>query len=84
MIYIYEALCVVIASAFLGTAIGLLIGVSLTLQFNLFTEMPFQMSLPVELFSACIVLSLVVAVLGSWFPARQFVKKSVTEILRRQ
>ena len=84
MIYVYEALCVVISSAILGTSIGLIISVSLTLQFSLFTEMPFEMSLPLELFSSCMVMSVVVTVAGSAHPAREFVKKSVTEVLRRQ
>lgn len=36
-LYIYEALCVVLSSVILGTIIGLLVSVTLILQFNLFT-----------------------------------------------
>lgn len=40
--YIYEALAIILASVLLGAIIGLLIAVTLTLQFNLFSEMPFR------------------------------------------
>jgi ABC-type lipoprotein release transport system permease subunit len=40
--YIYEALCLVISSLICGTLIGILIALTLTLQFNLFLQMPFR------------------------------------------
>ena len=44
--YIYEALAIIIAAVLTGALIGLLIAITLTLQFNLFTEMPFVFTFP--------------------------------------
>lgn len=42
-IYIYEALAISFTAALLGTAVGLLIAITVTLQMNLFTELPFRL-----------------------------------------
>jgi len=42
-IYIYEALAISFTAALLGTAVGLLIATTVTLQMNLFTELPFRL-----------------------------------------
>lgn len=83
MIYIYEALAIVLASSLLGTGVGLLISITLILQFNLFTEMPFVMSFPTTMFLSMISLSIVVAVLGAGVPAYQFSRKTISDVLRR-
>lgn len=83
MIYIYEAVSIVLASSLLGTCVGLLLSVTLILQFDLFTEMPFIMSFPTTMFCSMISLSLVVAVLGSGVPAYQFSRKTISDVLRR-
>lgn len=83
MVYIYEAVALVLSSCVLGTSIGILISVSLTLQFNLFTELPFKFSFPTTLFCSMLSMALAVAVLGSFVPARSFLKISVSEIIRR-
>ena len=44
--YIYEALAIISAAVLTGSVIGLLIAITLTLQFNLFTEMPFVFTFP--------------------------------------
>ncbi len=49
-VYLYEAATVVLTSFFMGTCIGLGIAISLTLQFNLFTEMPLNFAFPYFLF----------------------------------
>lgn len=83
MLYVYEALALVLTCMFFGTSIGILIAVTLTLQFNLFVELPFRMSFPGDLFAIVICLSLFVAVLGSALPAIYFRKKSIANVLRR-
>eukprot|EP00808_Paulinella_micropora_P024572 g3892.t1 len=83
MTYIYEALVLVFAALLCGTTIGLLVASSLTLQFNLFTEMPFRMQLPVGLFVSMVSMALIVAVLGSYIPARELLTKTINDILRR-
>jgi ABC-type antimicrobial peptide transport system permease subunit len=84
MVYVYEALSIVSASILCGTVIGLLIASSLTLQFNLFTEMPFKLSFPYALFFSMISMALVVAVAGSALPARKFLKRTISDVIRRQ
>ena len=84
MIYVYESLALVLASVILGTGIGLMIAATLTLQFNLFTELPFHMEFPSGLFASMIVMAFTVAVVGSGLPAYKFLKKSISNVLRRQ
>ncbi len=84
MVYVYEALALVLSSVLIGTTIGLLIAISLTLQFNLFTEMPFRLQFPHSLFWSLLSMALVVAVAGSILPARSFMKKTISNVLRRQ
>jgi len=83
MVYVYEGLALVLTSLVLGTAIGIVIAVSLTLQFNLFTEMPFKFRFPLTLYLSLVFMSLTVAVLGSGIPARFFLGKTISNVLRR-
>ncbi|ORZ31776.1 FtsX-like permease family-domain-containing protein [Catenaria anguillulae PL171] len=81
-IYIYEAIAIVLATIALGSAIGILTALVLTLQFGLFTEMPFSFGFPVPLYVTVTVLSLVVAVAGSWYPATEFARKKIAIALK--
>ncbi len=83
MIYVYEALSLVFACLVLGTSIGILVAITLTLQFNLFTEVPFTMEFPSMLFSIQVSMAFVVAILASALPAHSFIKRTIAEILRR-
>ena len=84
MVYVYEALTVVLTSLALGTTIGLVIAASLTAQFNLFTEMPFNMTFPHSLFWTLVVLSIIIAIVGSAWPAYRFLRYSISNVLRGQ
>jgi ABC-type antimicrobial peptide transport system permease subunit len=84
MIYVYEALSLVLASIILGSGIGLLISITLTLQFGLFTELPFRMAFPFPLVFSMIGMAILVAILGSGLPAYSFLHKSISSVLRRQ
>ncbi|KAL7747024.1 hypothetical protein RI367_007637 [Sorochytrium milnesiophthora] len=81
-VYIYEALCLILATIILGTIIGIMTAITLTLQFNLFTEMPFTFRFPVPLFSSVVAMSLVVAVIGSFLPANEIRKKQIALALK--
>lgn len=39
--YLYEAAVIIITAILIGTMIGIILSVTLILQFNLFTELPF-------------------------------------------
>jgi ABC-type antimicrobial peptide transport system permease subunit len=84
LIYVYEAIALVIASFTLGTIIGILIASSLTAQFNLFLEMPFHLTFPHMLFWALFILSLLVSIVGSVLPARSFLNSTISSVLRGQ
>mmetsp|Transcript_56701 Transcript_56701/g.139396 ORF Transcript_56701/g.139396 Transcript_56701/m.139396 type:complete len:178 (+) Transcript_56701:526-1059(+) len=81
-VYIYEAMCLVGSSLVLGTAIGLLQALTLTLQFNLFTELPFVFDFPYLIFSLVLAMSVLVALAGSYFPTRAFAKKAIASALK--
>jgi ABC-type antimicrobial peptide transport system permease subunit len=70
------------ASIVIGTGLGILTAVTLTLQFNLFTEMPFQLDFPVALFLLVTLFSFVLAVFGSYYPSRAFTSKPIAIVLR--
>lgn len=72
----------VMSAFFCGTLIGVVIALTLTAQFNLFLEMPFQFSFPYILFISIGVMAVVVAIVGSWLPARQLRKKEIALVLR--
>lgn len=80
--YIYEALCLVVSAFFCGTVIGVVIALTLTAQFNLFLEMPFQFNFPYILFITVGVMAVIVAIVGSWLPARSLRKKEIAFVLR--
>ena len=81
-IYVYEALCIIFSALFLGSLSGILIAVTLTLQFNLFTEMPFHFDFPYLLFISVIIMSLLVAVGGSYLAARGIKNKEIAHVLK--
>lgn len=80
--YIYEALSVVLTAFGLGTAVGLLVASTLTLQFNLFTEMPFEFNFPTGLFVLTLLGSIVLAVVASFFPARAIARLDIAGVLK--
>jgi len=45
-IYLYEALAVFISSSLLGLLVGFILATTLSLQFNLFLELPFTIEFP--------------------------------------
>lgn len=80
--YIYEALSVVLTAFGLGTAVGLLVASTLTLQFNLFTEMPFEFNFPTALFVLTLLGSIALAMVASYFPARAIARLDIAGVLK--
>lgn len=83
-VYVYEALAIIIASVFLGSTIGILVSITLTLQLDLFTELPFWFEFPSVLFFGVLLMSVGVAVAGSYFPASRFKGKAISAVLKGQ
>eukprot|EP00003_Mantamonas_plastica_P015601 TRINITY_DN2635_c0_g2_i3.p1 TRINITY_DN2635_c0_g2~~TRINITY_DN2635_c0_g2_i3.p1 ORF type:complete len:1218 (-),score=362.13 TRINITY_DN2635_c0_g2_i3:46-3648(-) len=82
LMYIFEALALIASAVIMGSIIGIAIAITLTLQFNLFTEMPFKFVFPTALFFSVIAMSIVVAIVGSYLPARKYNRKQIAIILR--
>jgi len=80
--YIYEALCLILSSVIIGAVIGLLVSITLTLQFNLFTELAFTFDFPYALFFSVFGMSLAVSIIGSYLPAHGFKKKDIAIALK--
>jgi len=80
--YIYEALSVIISGIFLGSIVGILVAITLTLEFNIFMELPFSFDFPVTLFFIVLSMSFVVAIIGSYIPARAFRLKPIASTLK--
>lgn len=75
-------MAVIIASVVLGFTIGSLVAITLTLQADLFSELAFHMAFPTVLFISIVIMSVVVALLGSYIPANQLRKKPIAQALK--
>lgn len=80
--YVYEALALVLAASTSGLVVGLLVSITLTLQFNLFTEAPFQLTFPVGLTVTMYLLCIAIAVVSAAAPARDVVRQSIAKVLK--
>ena len=83
-LYIYEALTLIGSSLLLGSSVGILVSITLTLQFNLFTEFKFQFDFPYALFFTVVGMSVLVAVLGSFLPANVLRKRNIATALKNK
>ena len=81
-VYIYEALCIVLSSAALGTTIGCLMGVFFCLQSNVFLQLPWSFNFPIVFFFIIIVLACVFAIIGSILPSLSLNKKSIAATIK--
>lgn len=80
--YIYEALSLIFASVLIGSIVGILVAVTLTLQFNLFSELPFTFAFPYALFFSVLGMAVLVAIFGSYIPSYSLKKKDIAIALK--
>ena len=81
-VYIYEALAIILSALVLGSFTGITVAVTLTLQFNLFVEMPFHFQFPYTLFVSVLIMSIVVAIGGSYLASRDIKRKQIAQVLK--
>ncbi|ORX82075.1 hypothetical protein BCR32DRAFT_292904 [Anaeromyces robustus] len=81
-VYIYEAICIILSCVVVGTSIGLISAVIITMQFNLFMQLPFTLSFPFFMFFELVILSLIVAIFGSYIPGKQYAEKPINEVIK--
>ena len=80
--YMYEALSLIISSGLLGSLVGMVIAVTLTLQFLMFLELPFTFIFPYTMFFFCFGMGIIVSVFGSYFSLVEFRDKSIANIVK--
>jgi ABC-type antimicrobial peptide transport system permease subunit len=62
--------------------LGMLVSITLTLQFNLFTELAFSFDFPYALFFSVFAMAILVAIVGSYIPANNIKKKDIAIALK--
>lgn len=82
MVWLLEAVTLTCSSFLLGTLIGLLVASSLTLTQGLFLEIPFFLVLPTELLCVLFILSVIVALVASFQPAKLLLQKPIAGVLK--
>jgi hypothetical protein len=81
-VYIYEAVCIILSCVVVGTLIGLISAIILSMQFNLFMQLPFTLSFPYFMFTELVILSLIVAVVGSYIPGKEYASKPINIVIK--
>ena len=82
-LYLYEALLLVFASCLLGIFIGVLVGFTMVFQQDLFLKIETSVYFPWRQTLEIFVLSIVCAFLGTYGPALQLTRKSISAIYRQ-
>mmetsp|Transcript_27504 Transcript_27504/g.36781 ORF Transcript_27504/g.36781 Transcript_27504/m.36781 type:complete len:123 (-) Transcript_27504:41-409(-) len=82
VLYFYEALLLVFASCLLGIVIGVLVGVTMVLQQDLFLAQPFEFFFPWKQTLEIFLLTILCAFLSTFGPAYQLTQKQISQIFR--
>ena len=81
-IYLYESLAVTLTAAILGLVVGFILALTLSLQFNIFLELPFFVEFPYLLVSVMLFMALLITVIGTMIPIIDINKMSITSVLK--
>lgn len=81
-VYMYEAVCLIMTSGLLGTLVGIVVAITLTLQMLMFVELPFVFAFPTAMFLLTFLGGLATALLGSYFAIREVRNRSISSILK--
>jgi len=81
-LYVYEAFSIVLSSVILGTLIGLVVAIMMTVQFGMFTQLPFKFVFPSELFFPTLAMCIIIAFIGSFVPALVIRRKPISSVLK--
>ena len=81
-LYVYEAFAIVLACVILGTIIGLVVAIMMTVQFGMFTQLPFSFQFPSVLFFPVLAMCLIIAFVGSFVPASVIRRKPISSVLK--
>lgn len=81
-IYIYEAIALIISSGLLGTVIGIIVAITITLQILMFVELPFVFIFPTNMFLLTFIGGILTAIFGSYFAVKEIRDKTISTILK--
>ena len=81
-IYMYEAACIICSSVVTGTFIGVVISVTLILQFDMFAELPFVFNFPYKLYFSLVSFGVFIGMLGSYYPTYEVNHMSLIKIMK--
>ncbi|EGC28601.1 hypothetical protein DICPUDRAFT_159955 [Dictyostelium purpureum] len=81
-IYIYEALVLIFSSMVLGLIIGLGVALTLTLQFDLFTELPLSFEFPYFWFIGVLLMSIGLAIIVSYQSSKEYRERMIASVLK--
>ena len=81
-IYLYESLAVTLSACVLGLLVGFFLAIILSLQFNLFLELPFYVAFPYLLTFSMLLLAIVTTVLGTVIPIQNVNERQIAGILK--
>ena len=81
-LYMYEAGVLTMASGILGTMVGIVVAVTLVMQFLLFTELPFEFLFPTDIFCVTFFLGFVTALGGSYYAVKEIRDKPIANITK--
>lgn len=82
LLYIYEALILVLASSMQGIMIGIFVGWTMTLQQQMYTDIPISFFFPWLQFILVSVVSVICAVVSTLGPARKINDNQISNILK--
>ncbi|CAD8045647.1 unnamed protein product [Paramecium sonneborni] len=81
-VYIYEAISLITASGLIGTIVGLVVAITLTLQILMFTEFSFKFIFPTEIFLITFLGGFITATGASYLAVLEIRDKSISTILK--
>jgi len=80
--YMYEAGVLIFASGVLGSIVGIVVAVTLVMQFLLFTELPFEFLFPTDIFCVTFIFGFFTALGGSYYAVKEIRDKPIANITK--
>ena len=82
LIYLLEALCLVLAASIIGTIIGVIVAVTSSSLFFFYTELPFFFDFPVVVFVITLLISILSAIVASKIAVDDVKDKQISAIIK--
>ncbi|KAL4504054.1 hypothetical protein ABPG72_022684 [Tetrahymena utriculariae] len=83
LIYIYESFVLVFSSCIIGTIVGIIIGYSMSMQRQLFTQMAVNFRFPKDILLSQLIISIICAFASTIMPIIHLLRQPVSSIMRK-